>query len=731
LALPLMTTAALAETHIPGGNISGVWTAAGSPYILDGNCVVQPADSLIVQAGVTVLFPPLVRLRIEGQIQALGTAADSVVFTATDTSQGMESLDFLNTDTSPRDSSVLEYCVFRYGVASPSPDPYMHGGGLYIKNSSRLRVSHCTIERCRTRVAYGSNGTSGSSGSGDPGEDGGIGQSGHGGGIYCDNSSPMVTFNVISLNQTGDAWGGSGGNGGSQSSMGGVATGGDGGDGAAGLPGNGGAIYLYHSSATIYGNTVFLNRTGEGHGGNGGIGGSASSYWFIAVGGDGGQGGSGEGGGGGAIGTDSSTAAIINNLIFQNFTGDGMGGGGGPGGWASGLEWSIYGAQGTGGGGYGGDGYAISCTGPGSTQVSHCTIVSHTIISTGQGGSPSSPWAHGEGVVWGDQMSLSSCIIWFNADPEIICSQANYSCIQGGYPGSGNVNSEPLFVSPPLDNWCLSQTAAGQLHQSPCVDAGNPASPLISGTTRTDGAQDTGVVDMGWHYPVGTAQAYVSATLTPHNPPIVVPASGGSFVFDAEVSASLLYSGAVDIWIIITLPDSSQMPVLQRENIPFTGGASIIREDLAQSIPSTAPAGNYLYHLLVRDHDTWQQLSAAVFPFQKLAGEGIASNGGHWTLEGWDPALKPGPAPEYTLHSAYPNPFNPATVIQFLVVTAGYTKVQVYDPAGRLVRTLAEGWREAGHQGVPFDGSNLVSGIYFYRIESPGQSITGKMLLVK
>lgn len=66
----------------------------------------------------------------------------------------------------------------------------------------------------------------------------------------------------------------------------------------------------------------------------------------------------------------------------------------------------------------------------------------------------------------------------------------------------GNIDADPLFVPGPLGCYYLSQTAAGQAEQSPCVDAGDPDTPLIDGTTRTDEVLDSDVVDMGYHYSV-------------------------------------------------------------------------------------------------------------------------------------------------------------------------------------------------------------------------------------
>ena len=75
--------------------------------------------------------------------------------------------------------------------------------------------------------------------------------------------------------------------------------------------------------------------------------------------------------------------------------------------------------------------------------------------------------------------------------------------------GAGNLNADPLFVSGPLGPFYLSQFAAGQAEQSPCVDAGDPASELVDGTTRTDAAPDVGVIDMGFHYPPETSAGNV------------------------------------------------------------------------------------------------------------------------------------------------------------------------------------------------------------------------------
>ena len=75
-----------------------------------------------------------------------------------------------------------------------------------------------------------------------------------------------------------------------------------------------------------------------------------------------------------------------------------------------------------------------------------------------------------------------------------------YSCIEGGKSGIGNFSVDPMFEAGPQGDYYLSQISSGQVADSPCIDSGDPNSPLIIGTTRTDELNDTGIVDMGYHY---------------------------------------------------------------------------------------------------------------------------------------------------------------------------------------------------------------------------------------
>ncbi len=86
---------------------------------------------------------------------------------------------------------------------------------------------------------------------------------------------------------------------------------------------------------------------------------------------------------------------------------------------------------------------------------------------------------------------------------------------------------------------------------------------------------------------------------------------------------------------------------------------------------------------------------------------------------------------KFELYQNYPNPFNPVTKIKFDVPKSGLTTLKVYDATGSEVSTLVSDELAAGKYSIDFDGSNLSSGIYYYRLESNGQIKTNKMSLVK
>jgi hypothetical protein len=85
----------------------------------------------------------------------------------------------------------------------------------------------------------------------------------------------------------------------------------------------------------------------------------------------------------------------------------------------------------------------------------------------------------------------------------------------------------------------------------------------------------------------------------------------------------------------------------------------------------------------------------------------------------------------FALNQNYPNPFNPATMISYSILNTSQVKLEVYDILGAKITTLVNQIQTPGSYKVDFDGSKLASGMYIYRLSTPDQMITRKMMLLK
>ncbi len=127
--------------------------------------------------------------------------------------------------------------------------------------------------------------------------------------------------------------------------------------------------------------------------------------------------------------------------------------------------------------------------------------------------------------------TVTDSIFWNNVDPVILGEpEISWSLVEGGWPGEGNIDADPSFATGPAGEYYLSQTAAGQAADSPCVDAGSsPAQDscyeiyeamvcMDRFSTRTDLETDNGQVDMGYHYPDSPlpGSLFIAAGLGPH-----------------------------------------------------------------------------------------------------------------------------------------------------------------------------------------------------------------------
>ena len=85
----------------------------------------------------------------------------------------------------------------------------------------------------------------------------------------------------------------------------------------------------------------------------------------------------------------------------------------------------------------------------------------------------------------------------------------------------------------------------------------------------------------------------------------------------------------------------------------------------------------------------------------------------------------------FQLFQNYPNPFNPTTTIEFSLPERSFVKLTVYNALGQEIAVLVNEEKQAGIHRIQFNGSNLPTGVYFYRLETPKFIETKKMILLK
>ncbi len=230
----------------------------------------------------------------------------------------------------------------------------------------------------------------------------------------------------------------------------------------------------------------------------------------------------------------------------------------------------------------------------------------------------------------------------------------------------------------------------------------------------------------------GGAPSPVTITMTPINPPIEIPASGGSFSFDVSVANVSTAPQTFDAWIMVLLPTGSWYgPTLGPVTLTLPAGGSLARLR-SQSIPGSAPAGAYTYRGYVGDYATVKWDSSS-FGFTKLTtGDGPFVSGWENTGESFAPWIAASELPaQFAFRGCSPNPFNPVTAVLFDLPTAARVEIRIFDALGRQVALLQDGTMSAGTHNLRWEASGLASGVYFLRFRADDFIATNKLLLLK
>jgi hypothetical protein len=199
----------------------------------------------------------------------------------------------------------------------------------------------------------------------------------------------------------------------------------------------------------------------------------------------------------------------------------------------------------------------------------------------------------------------------------------------------------------------------------------------------------------------------------------------GSSVFTGTPLGGIYVSrDSARTWSVAGLTDTCVTALLASGRSVFAGtlGAGVMLSNdggvswTGTGLPSTdvlalAINGTYVF-AGTSGHGVWRR------PMSQMTVTGVASSSAS------------GPA-VFRLGQNFPNPFNPSTTIAYQVPASGHVTLRVFDLLGRELATLVDEKKDAGSYTVRFDGGNLASGVYLYRLAAGGYTQTRKMIIMK
>jgi predicted outer membrane repeat protein len=258
-----------------------------------------------------------------------------------------------------------------------------------------------------------------------------------------------------------------------------------------------------------------------------------------------------------------------------------------------------------------------------------------------------------------------------------------------------NIYLDPLFANPASHDYHLTWTnwPTPDSTKSPCIDAGDPASPYDPDNT---------ISDMGTFY---------------YPQPLIA------------VSDTLLDFGIVDIGQQMDLPltirnngtAALRLQIVSNINSVFTHNWSIEdslilpNDSLTISVTFMPTDTNLVIDTLLIENDDK--------PLQvQLSGKGKIVSG----IEDHSELPR-----AYALYPAYPNPFNPATTIKFDLPQTSQVILAIYNILGEKVKTLVTDRLPAGTYEYQWDASQFASGIYLYQLRANKYVNTRKIILIK
>ena len=234
-----------------------------------------------------------------------------------------------------------------------------------------------------------------------------------------------------------------------------------------------------------------------------------------------------------------------------------------------------------------------------------------------------------------------------------------------------------------------------------------------------------------------------AVTLTPNNPPIIIPKTGGSFTYVLQVTNNSSATQTTGAWNALTRPNGTIRTTVGPLSMTLNAGQTKTKT-FTQSISANSPAGQYAMAFNVGTYPS-TILASASFNFTKsgavLAATATTSDGAHQVSS--TTAIVP---EIFRLEQNYPNPFgsaakspltgNPVTSMQYSLPISQLVSLKIYDVRGREVAALVNGFQKAGYQTATWNGRDqagrtLASGVYLYKIVAGEFAQTRKLILAR
>jgi hypothetical protein len=218
--------------------------------------------------------------------------------------------------------------------------------------------------------------------------------------------------------------------------------------------------------------------------------------------------------------------------------------------------------------------------------------------------------------------------------------------------------------------------------------------------------------------------------LLPVNPPIIIPAGGGSFNFVADITNLNNTPTVFDAWTEVSIPGIIDPRSLRLREGQMIQGYGNMTSTLTQYVHGSAPAGIYTYRGFVGTYPDYVTACDS-FTFDKTGVSEGFDKSQSWMVEDWNNESISANPVHFNLLSVSPNPFNEKTVISFQLPAASPVELAIYDISGREVQSLVNGHWSLGKHSVVWEAKGMASGIYLIRMKAGDFSQVQKVVLMK